>query len=576
MCAKKRIKYEEIFENEISKENNSEMQEAFNSNAPAEIDPQQVVKGKVTSVSRDEITVDIGFKSEGRIPCEEFFSSDPNFNIKVGDEIDVFVESLNPGSGGLRLSRAKALMLNAWERIESAYNSGGLVQAKVTGVTRGGLNASIDGVPAFMPASQSGGDYSNLDEMLGQIFDVKVIEFKGERKDVVVSRKAASEEERLKKRSLLLPQLKEGTVFTGRVKNIMDYGIFVDIGGMDGFVHVGDLSWARIKSPKELVTPGQELHVMVLSYDREKEKLSLGVKQTQRNPWEDVASKYRPGEKIKGKVVSLTDYGAFVEMEPGVEGMIHVSELSWTGKIKKPSQLLKTGDVVEAVVLEVDKAKQRVALGLKQVGPNPWDDLKNKYPEGTRVKGSIKNITDFGIFVNIGEEFDGLIKIGDISWDQKEKEPLKGYAVGQNIEAVVIDVDVLRQRLSLGVKQLSEDPWKDINKRYPNGRIVDGKVTRTADFGVFVELEPGIEGLIHISEISEEKIKKIGHEMFKPGQTVSSLIKNIDLKNRKISLSIKEAKKKEERDNVENFVKKQGDVKLSLGDLIKNKLKEGK
>ncbi len=576
MCAKKRIKYEEIFENEIRQENNSEMQEAFHSNAPAQIDSEQVVKGKVTSVSREEITVDIGFKSEGRIPCEEFFGSDPDFNIKVGDEIDVFVESLNPGSGGLRLSRAKAVILNAWERIEKAYNDSSVIQAKITGVIRGGLNASIDGVNAFMPASQSGGDYSNLDEMVGQSFGVKIIEFKGEKKDLVISRKAASEEERLKKRVELLPKLKEGALFTGRVKNIMDYGIFVDIGGMDGFVHVGDLSWARIKTPKEIITPGQDIHVMVLSYDREKEKLSLGVKQTQKNPWDNVAVKYKAGEKVKGKVVSLMDYGAFVEIEPGVEGMIHVSELSWTGKIRKPSQLLKIGDMVEAVVLEVDKEKQRIALGLKQVGPNPWDELKKKYPEGTRVKGSIKNITDFGIFINIGEEFDGLVKIGDISWDAKEKEPLKGYNIGQNIEAVVLDVDAVRQRLSLGIKQLSEDPWKEISRRYPNGRIVEGKVTRTADFGVFVELEPGIEGLIHISELSDEKIKKIGHDMFKAGQTVSSLVKNIDLKNRKISLSIKEANKKEERDNVENFVKQQGDVKLSLGDLLKNKLKEGK
>ncbi len=575
MCAKKRIKYEEIFESEIKQERNTEMQDAFNTNAPADIDPQQVVKGKVTSVSREEITVDIGFKSEGRIPCEEFFTSGSEINLKVGDEIDVFVESLNPGSGGLRLSRAKALMINAWDKIEAAHKDRTSITAKVIAATRGGLNVSIDGVPAFMPASQSGSEYySNLEDMVGEFLSVKIIELKEGKKDVVVSRKLALEEERNKKRIELLPRLKEGEKFLGRVKNIMDYGVFVDIGGIDGFVHVSDLSWARVQDPKELVTMGQELHVVVLSYDREKEKLSLSVKQTQKNPWDEVEKKYKSGDRVKGKVISLKDYGAFVEMEPGVEGMVHVSELSWTGKIKKPSQVLKVGDTVETVVLDVDKEKQRISLGLKQVGPNPWDELKNKYPESTRVKGVIKNITDFGIFVNIGEEFDGLIKITDISWDNKDKEPLKAYSVGQNVEAVVLDVDVNRQRLSLGIKQLTDDPWKDINKRYPKGRIVEGTVTRVADFGVFVELEPSIEGLIHISEISEEKIKKIGHDMFKPGDKVSSLIKNIELKSRKISLSIKEAKKKEERDNVENFVRQQGDVKLSLGSLLKSKLKQ--
>lgn len=572
MCAKK-IKYNDIFNEEVKKDQNIELLEAMNSNAPAEIVEGQVVKGKVTSVSRDEITVDVGFKSEGRIPCEEFFSSDPNFNIKTGDEIEVLVESLNPGSGGLRLSRAKALMINAWGKIETAHQDRSLIQAKVTGVTRGGLNVSIDGVSAFMPASQSGSDFSSMEEMVGEFLNVKVIELK--KQDVIVSRKIALDEENLKKKAEILPRLKEGEVFKGRVKNIMDYGVFVDIGGMDGFVHVGDVSWARIKTPKDVLTLGQELNVVVLSYDRDKDKLSLGMKQIQKNPWEAVSIRYKAGEKVKGKVVSLADYGAFVELEPGVEGMIHVSELSWTGKIRKPSQLLKLGDLVEAVIIEVDKEKQRIALGLKQVGPNPWDELKNKYPQGTRVKGTIKNLTDFGMFVNIGEEFDGLVKMGDLTWDAKDKEPLKAYNLGQTIEAVVLDVDVNRQRLSLGIKQLSEDPWNNIAGRYPQGRLVDGKITKVADFGVFVELEPHIEGLIHISEISEEKIKKLNHEMFKIGDTISSLIKSIDQKNKKISLSIKEAKKKEERDNVESFTKQQGDVKVSLGSLLKNKFKEG-
>jgi len=572
MCAKK-IRYEDIFENETKQEKSSELLEAMSSNAPADIDSGQVVKGKVTGVSREEITVDVGFKSEGRIPCEEFFSGNPDFNIKVGDEVEVYVESLNPGSGGLRLSRAKAVTINAWDRIEKAHQDNTLILGKIVGVTRGGLNVNIDGVSAFMPASQSGSGFSSLDELVGQFLNVKVIELK--KQDVIVSRKVALDEERSKKRIEILPRLKDGEVFNGKVKNILDYGVFVDIGGVDGFVHVGDISWARIKNPKDVLTLGQELNVVVLNYDREKEKLSLGIKQIQKNPWDGVAIKYKAGEKVKGVVVSLTDYGAFVEIEPGVEGMIHVSELSWSGKVRKPNQVLKIADNIEAVVLEVDKEKQRIALGLKQIGPNPWDQLKSKYPQGTRVKGTIKSVTDFGLFVNIGEEFDGLVKIGDLNWDNKEKEPMKGYNVGQSIDAVVLEVDVNRQRISLGIKQLSDDPWKDISTRYPQGRIVEGKITKIADFGVFVELEPGIEGLIHISEIGEEKIKKINHDMFKIGEAISSLVKNLDQKNKKISLSIKGANRKEERDNVDNFTKQQGSIKLSFGDLLKNKFKEG-
>ncbi len=572
MCAKK-IRYEDIFENETKQEKSSELLEAMSSNSPADIDSGQVVKGKVTSVSREEITVDVGFKSEGRIPCEEFFSGNPDFNIKVGDEVEVYVESLNPGSGGLRLSRSKAVTINAWDRIENAHQNSTLILAKIVGVTRGGLNVNIDGVPGFMPASQSGSGFSSMDDLVGQFINVKVIELK--KQDVIVSRKVALDEERSKKRIEILPRLKDGEVFKGKVKNILDYGVFVDIGGVDGFVHVGDISWARIKNPKDVLTLGQELNVVVLNYDREKEKLSLGIKQIQKNPWDGVTVKYKAGEKVKGRVVSLTDYGAFVEIEPGVEGMIHVSELSWSGKVKKPNQVLKISDNIDAVVLEVDKEKQRIALGLKQIGPNPWDQIKSKYPQDTRVKGTVKSVTDFGIFVHIGEEFDGLVKIGDLSWDNKEKEPMKGYTVGQSIEAVVLDIDVNRQRLSLGIKQLSDDPWKNIFARYPQGRIIEGKITKIADFGVFVELEPGIEGLIHISEIGEEKIKKINHDMFKIGETISSLVKDLDQKNKKISLSIKGAKKKEERDNVDNFTKQQGSIKLSFGDLLKNKFKEG-
>lgn len=577
MCAKKRIKFEEVFEGEQQQES-SEMMGVMEKTKIAEVSSQQMVKGRVTSVTREYITVDIGFKSEGRVPIAEFIDHSGDINVKVGDEITVYVAVVDSRSGNIVLSKAKADEINTWEKIEKAHKNKAELTGVVSSVIKGGATVDLGGVMAFMPSSQCGVEYhSKLENLVGKQVQVRITEYNEADSNIVVSRRAILEEEKNNKRKEIVPRLKEGAVFNGTVRSISDYGVFVDIGGMDGMVHVSDLAWGRVKDPREIVSVGSELRVTVLKYDAEKNRLSLGVKQLFNDPWSVASSKYSAGDKIKGMVVSVTDFGAFVEIEPGVEGMIHVSEMSWSGKIRKPSQLLKVNDVVEAAILDIDAGKKKIGLGLKQIGPNPWEELKKKHPLGTRVKGTIKNITDFGIFVDIGEEFDGLVRSADIVWDTKGKTPLSDHKKGETVDVVVLDIDAERQRISLGMKQLTDDPWKSIPERYPEGRAVEGTIAKITEFGVFVELEPSVDGLVHISEIYEDRTKKkIDKEKFKVGEKISCLVVKVDRKSKKISLSLKALKEKEERDNVADFVKQQGDIKVSLGDLLKKKLSSKK
>jgi len=582
MCAKKRIKFEEVFAGEQQQES-SEMMGVMEKTHITEVASQQIVKGRVTHVSREFITVDIGFKSEGNIPVAEFMTPSGDINVKAGDEIEVYVSVLDSRSGNIILSKSQAVMMNTWDRIDNAYEGKYPLTGIVTGTVKGGVSVDLGGVTAFMPASQCGTEYhSNLKDLVGREVAVRITECKKGGSNVIVSRRVLMEEEKENKKKELLPRLKEGAVFSGVVRNISDYGVFVDIGGMDGMVHVSDLAWGRIKDPRTVVSSGDTLRVIVLKYDAEKGKLSLGVKQLLNDPWTGAKTKYNAGDRVKGKIVSLTDFGAFMELEPGVEGMIHISEMSWTGKIRKPSQLLKINDVVEAAILDIDIEKKKIGLGLKQIEPNPWEELKKKYPTGTRLHGKIKNITDFGIFIDIDEVADGLVRSGDITWDAKgktpktSKTPTENYTKGQSIDVVLLDIDAENQKISLGIKQLTDDPWKSIPERYPAGRIVDGTIVKVTEFGLFIELEPSVDGLVHISELSDEKVKKINKEHYKIGDKISCVVVKVDRKTKKISLSLKALKEKEERDNVASFTKQQGDVKTSLGALLKSKFSEAK
>jgi len=580
MCAKKRMKMEDIFEGE-QQVGSSEMLGVMDKAQIAEVDSQQIVKGKVTDVSHELVTVDIGFKSEGRIPVAEFTSPNGDINVKVGDEVELYVVTLDSRSGDIILSKAQADMLSAWERIEAAHKNKTPISGIVVAAVRAGLMVELGGIRGFMHASQADIEFhSNLEDLIGKDVEVQIQEYDKAKANISVSRKVVMEQERQKRRAKILPLLITGTTFDGIVKRIADFGVFVDIGGIDGLVHVSDLSWGRIKHPSEVLSVGDKLKVQVLKYDGSSEKLSLGVKQLLQDPWSGIGSKYKAGDRVKGKIVSLTEYGAFLEMEPGVDGMIHISEMSWNGKIRKPSQLLKAGDVVEAAILEIDPIKKKISLGLKQIGPNPWDELKKKYVPGTRVKGKIKNITDFGVFVDIGEEFDGLVRLSDLTWDAKDKSAINKFEKGSSIDAVVLEIDVDRQRLTLGIKQLTEDPWKSIPQRYPHGRMVEGTIVKVADFGVFVELEPSVDGLIHISHLTEErskdKNKKVGKDEYKVGEKISCVVLETDPKNKKISLSVRALKEKEERDNINSFAQQQGEVTTSLGALIKQKMSANK
>lgn len=533
-----------------------------------------VVQGRVIEVQQDYVLVDINYKSEGLVSIGEFRAIEGQLNVKSGDEIEVYIDRLENESGMVVLSKDKADMLRAWEDISRAAESEELIEGTIIAKVKGGLSVDI-GVKAFLPGSQIDlRPVRNMDGYIGKKYKFKVIKFNKKRGNIVLSRRAILEEERESLRTQTLDAMREGAEVVGIVKNITDYGAFIDLGGMDGLLHITDMSWGRVKHPSELLKMGDEIKVKVLKYDPDKERVSLGLKQLQDDPWEAVRDKYPVGTKLSGNVVSLTDYGAFVELNDGIEGLIHVSEMSWTKRVKHPSQIVKVGDAVEVVVLEVDTANRRISLGMKQLQPNPWEELKKTYPPGTIIEGEIKSLTDFGVFVGIDEGIDGMVHISDLSWTKRVANPSELYKKGDRVRAVVLGVDVENERFSLGIKQLEADPWANIEDKYAIGTQHDVRVTKIADFGVFVELESDIEGLIHISELSTKRIEK-PDEVVNVGDTVKAEIINIDRDARKIGLSVKLVKLREQNADVADYIKKaKSTSKTSIGDLFGDTLKQ--
>jgi small subunit ribosomal protein S1 len=531
----------------------------------------EVVNGAVVSITGDFVTVDIGYKMEGLVPLDEFRNAEGEVTVKAGDHVVVYLERMENEQGVMILSRNKAEIIKAWDSIAEACERDEVISGTVTKKVKGGLEVDI-GVKAFLPGSQIDiRPVRNLDKYLGKKLNFKVIKFNKKRGNIVLSRKALLLKEREKLREETLEQLQEGMVVQGVVKNITDYGAFIDLGGMDGLLHITDMSWGRIKHPSELFQVGDEVTVKVLKYDKEKERVSLGLKQVQENPWDKVPEKYHVGDRVKGKVVSIKDYGAFVELEDGVEGLIHVSEMSWTNKVKHPSKVLEPGTAVECQVLDIDTKNRRISLGLKQLESNPWDLLEQKFPIGSTVEGVVKNVTDFGVFVDIGEGIDGLIHISDLSWSKKVGHPSELFNKDDKVRAIVLSIDKETEKFSLGIKQLERDPWENIKARYKIGQTIEGKVTKTADFGAFVELEEGLEGLVHISELSPEQVNKVT-DVANIGDTVKAEIISIDARERKIGLSVKAMLKSEERANIAQY---SGNKQTSntLGDVLGAKLK---
>jgi small subunit ribosomal protein S1 len=497
----------------------------------------EIVKGTIIEVRPKEVLVDIGYKSEGAVPAAEF---DDISAVKVGDEIDVLIEKLENKDGMVVLSKEKAEFKKNWDKILTICNEGGPINGKVKAVVKGGLLVNI-GVEAFLPASQI--DITppkNLNVYVGNTYEFKVVKINQERQNIVLSRRELIEQERNEKRSKLLTEMMPGDIRKGTVKNITDFGAFIDLNGLDGLLHITDMSWGRIGHPSELLKVGQDIDVVVLDVNREKERVSLGLKQKLANPWDQIEAKYPIGAKIKGKVVNLVPYGAFVEIEPGVEGLVHVTELSWTKRIAKPSDVLKPEQEIEAVVLGITREEQKISLGVRQLEINPWDKAMEKYPPGTHVKGKVRNLTSYGAFIELEDGLDGMIHVSDISWTRKINHPSEVLKKGDDVEAVVLEIDKANQRISLGVKQLSEDPWANIDKYYKVGDLVTGKVTKLASFGAFIGLQHDIDGLVHISQVSEDRVDKIKN-VLKVDQEVTARVIKIDKGERRIGLSIKAA-----------------------------------
>jgi small subunit ribosomal protein S1 len=503
----------------------------------------EIVKGHVIEVRPKEVLVDIGYKSEGVINGGEF---DDIKLVKVGDEIDVLIEKLEDKEGMVVLSREKAEFKKNWERILTICNEGGVINGKVKAVVKGGLLVNI-GVEAFLPASQI--DITtpkNLQQYVGNNYDFKVVKINQERQNIVLSRRELIEQERTERRQKLLSEMTPGDIRKGTVKNITDFGAFIDLNGIDGLLHITDMSWGRIGHPSEVLKVGQDIDVVVLDINREKERVSLGLKQKMANPWDNIEGKFPIGAKVKGKVVNLVPYGAFVELEPGVEGLVHVTELSWTKRIAKPSDVLKQDQEIEAVVLGINREEQKISLGVRQLETNPWDKAQEKYPPGTRVKGKIRNLTSYGAFIELEEGLDGMIHVSDISWTRKINHPSEVFKKGDEVEAQVLEVDKSNQRIAVGVKQLTIDPWANIDTLYKVGDLVTGNVTKLASFGAFVGLQHDIDGLVHISQISEDRVDKIKN-VLKVGQEVTARVIKIDKSDRRIGLSIKAANYSQEQ-----------------------------
>jgi small subunit ribosomal protein S1 len=503
----------------------------------SEFEEGEVVRGRVVHVGTSEVLIDVGYKSEGAIPIEEFHRV--GALPRMGDEIEVYLEAKEDSEGLIVLSKEKADKIKVWDAITKAHDRGAPIEGRVVEMVKGGLAVDV-GVKAFLPGSQVDlRPMKNLQSMVGQTVRAKVIKLNRRRGNVVLSRRAVLEEEREEKRKHTLEVLSEGMVLTGTVKNITDYGAFIDLGGIDGLLHVTDMSWGRVGHPSEIFQVGDQVEVVVLHFDRDSGRVSLGYKQKSSDPWERVEQTYPAGAKVRGRVVSLTNYGAFIELEPGVEGLVHVSEMSWTRRVRHPSKIVNVGDEVDVLVLDVNKASKRISLGMKQVEPDPWGTIDDRYVLGQRVTGKVRNLTDFGAFVELEPGVDGLLHISDMSWTRNVGHPSEVLKKGQEIDTQILNIDRDQKRISLGLKQIQPDPWATAAQRYPMGSRVTGKVVRLTDFGAFVELEPGVDGLLHISQMANRPISR-PDEIVSVGDELTLLVIRVDPNERRIGLSLKE------------------------------------
>ena len=528
-----------------------------------------IVTGTITEIRQNEVVVDIGGKSEALIPAHEFIDIG---ELQIGSEIEVLLEKLEDKGGNPLVSFDKAEQKKNWENILTKFPEGSVATGRVKAKVKGGLIISI-GVDVFMPASHIDVQPpKNLDQYVGQTYDFKVLKINLERKNIVLSRRELIEEQRAAKRRALLDNIEPGQVRKGVVKNITDFGAFIDLDGMDGLLHITDMSWGRISHPSEMLKQGEEVQVMIIEVNREKERVSLGLKQTTKNPWDEIDRKFPVGAKVRGKVVNLVPYGAFVEIEPGVEGLVHITEMSWTKRINKPSELLKVGQELDAVVLGIQKDEQKISLGLRQLEPNPWDMVRHNYPMGARVRGKVRNMTTYGAFIELEEGIDGMVHVSDMSWTRKVNHPSEVLKKGDEVDAIVLDVDPNQQRISLGMKQLSDDPWSDIDSHFKIGDVVTGTVTKLTSFGAFVELKDGIDGLVHISQITEERVEKV-KDVLKAGQEVTARVIKIDRDERRLGLSIKAANYSSEElaaetASYEALNRQAGTDMMNLGDIL--------
>ncbi|MBW2623267.1 MAG: 30S ribosomal protein S1 [Deltaproteobacteria bacterium] len=581
---------EEVEENlapsEEVEENRASSEEAEENRAPSEeemsfdelyeesirsIIEGDLLHGTVVQVDKENIMVDIGYKSEGRIPISEFTDADGNVNVKVGDEVEVILERHDHELDDILLSKEKAAKIKVWDEISKIYSEDGLIEGTIISRVKGGLAVDI-GVTGFLPGSQVDlRPIKDLESLVGKTYEFKILKYNKRRENVVLSRRVILEEERNTQKIKTISTIEEGAVVEGIVKNITDYGAFIDLGGIDGLLHITDMSWGRVGHPSSVFETGDTIQVKILQFDKDQERVSLGLKQLQEDPWSKAESSYPISTKITGKVVSLTDYGAFVEVEEGIEGLIHVSEMSWTRKIRNPGKILSVGDHVECVVLNIDSKNKRISLGMKQVEPNPWDLVAEKYPVGTTIEGKIKNITDFGIFIGIDEGIDGLVHVSDISWTKRLKHPSELYKKGDEVQAVVLKIDKENERFSLGIKQLEVDPWELIPQQYPVNSRVTGTVTNITDFGLFVELAEGIEGLVHISEVGRIKGKSL-RDLYSLGDVISAKVINISVGERKIGLSVRRLKKDEEQSYLHHYVNNSQAATSNLGEQLQQAL----
>jgi small subunit ribosomal protein S1 len=547
--------FDVVYGEDVEEKESTDFSKMFENSASASFQEGEVFKGIIISISPDFVMVDIGYKQEGLVSTREFMNFDGSLKVKQGETIEVYLEKLESNDGHLVLSKDKAEILKAWDKISEACEKGIPIQGTVVAKVKGGLSVDI-GVKAFLPGSQIDLRPTRyLDKYIGKNMEFKVIKFNKKRGNIVLSRRAILQEERGKLRGEILSQIQEGMIVRGIVKNITDYGAFIDLGGIDGLLHITDMSWGRVKHPSNLLNIGDEIEVKILKFDSEKERVSLGLKQVQPNPWEKATEKYPVGSKVTGEIVSVKDYGIFIELDDGIEGLIHVSEMSWTGKIKNPAKHYNAGDKIEAQVLDVDIENKRISLGVKQLQANPWDDFVAKFPVGKKMRGKVKAVVDFGVFLDIGEEVDALLHISDVSWTKKNLNLAEDFKEGQELEVMVISVDKENQKFCVGLKQLVEDPWKKIEERLPVGTVLEAEVVRVTEFGAFVELETGIEGLIHISELSDNRVEKAS-DVIKKGDKPKAMVISMDKDNKKIALSIKAVGKAEDKDTANMTVEK--------------------